>query len=214
MPTKKIVKKTKGSPKPTKPTQSAKSAKSAKPTTPPVPTPVKEVDPIVSVEVKKTSTEVTDTLFNDLQAQLSALSDAGIQIPGLKKGLISLKKSMDKERKELLKAQPKKKSKSASSTPRAPSGFAKPAAISKDLAKFIGVKPETLVARTAVTRYITTYIKENDLQDPSNKRVIIPDSSLKKLLGVTDKSDPVTYFNLQRFLKGHYPPSKAKTQAV
>jgi len=210
MPTKKIVhqKKTKGSPKPTKPIKSTKA------TTAPVPTPVKEPEPIVSVEVKKTSTEVTDSLFNDLQAQLSALSDAGVQIPSLKKGLISLKKSMDKERKELLKAQPKKKSKSTSSTPRAPSGFAKPAAISKELAKFIGVKPETLVARTAVTRFITSYIKEKDLQDPSNKRVIVPDAPLKKLLAVTEKSDPVTYFNLQRFLKGHYPPSKAKTQAV
>ena len=92
MPTKKIVhqKKTKGSPKPTK---------SAKQTTAPVPVPVpvKETvpEPIVSVEVKKTTTEVTDSLFNDLQAQLSALSDAGIQIPALKRGLISLKKSID-----------------------------------------------------------------------------------------------------------------------
>jgi len=209
MPTKKIVhqKKTKGSPKPTKATKPA-------PAPTPVPTPVKESEPIVSVEVKKTTSEVTDSLFNDLQAQLSALSDAGVQIPTLKKGLISLKKSMDKERKELLKAHPKKKSKSTSSTPRAPSGFAKPAAISKELAKFIGVKPETLVARTTVTRFITSYIKEKNLQDPSNKRVIVPDASLKKLLAVTEKSDPVTYFNLQRFLKGHYPPSKAKTQAV
>ena len=209
MPTKKIVhqKKTKGTPKP------VKSTKPAKTTALPVPTPVKEPEPIVSVEVKKTSTEVTDSLFNDLQAQLSVLSDAGVQIPALKKGLISLKKSMDKERKELLKTQPKKKSKSSSSAPRAPSGFAKPAAISKELAKFIGEKPESLVARTTVTRFITTYIKEKDLQDPTNKRRIVPDASLKKLLKTTDK-DEVTYFNLQRYLKDHYPPSKAKTQAV
>ena len=202
-PTKKVVKKTKGSPKP-----------KTKPTTPPVPTTVKEPEQIVSVEVKKTTTEVTDSLFNDLQAQLTTLADAGVQMPTLKKGLISLKKSMDKERKELLKAQPKKKSKSASSAPRAPSGFAKPAAISKELAKFIGEKPDALVARTTVTRFITTYVKEKNLQDPANKRVIVPDVSLKKLLAVTDKSEPVTYFNLQRFLKRHYPPSKAKLQTV
>jgi len=180
---------------------------------PATPTPVAAPTPEpVKVQVKQTSAEVTDSLFNDLQAQLTKLNDAGVQLPSLKKGLIALKKSMDRERKDAAKALPKKRIKNTSSAPRAPSGFAKPAAISKELAKFIGETPDALVARTTVTRFITNYVKEKDLQNPKNKRHILPDASLKKLLAVSDK-DEVTYFNLQKHLKKHYPPAKKAVSA-
>ena len=204
MPSKKVMKKT---------VTKVSKKKEQKSVPAPEPAPTPEVTTPISSEVeevKKTSSEVTDSIFNELQAQLCAMSAVGVQLPGLKKGLISLKRSFDKERKELAKALPKKKTKSVSSTPRAPSGFAKPAAISKELAKFIGEKQDVLVARTQVTRYITKYVKDNNLQDPANKRHIIPDAQLKKLLKCTDK-DEVTYFNLQRYLKTHYPTSKPQT---
>ena len=155
---------------------------------------------------KPTSSSVTDSIFNDLQAELTKLADAGVQIPALKKALVTLKKSVDKERKELAKAAPKKRAKSTNAN-KGPSGFAKPAPISKELASFLGEKPDTLVARTAVTRFITQYIKEHNLQNPENKRHILADTKLKKLLKVTDK-DEVTYFNLQKWLKIHYPSTK------
>jgi len=171
------------------------------------------VKPVVEVaakpvEPKPTGASVTDSAFNDIQVELTKLADAGIQIPSLKKLTIALKKAVDRERKEAAKAKPVKV-KRASNPNKAPSGFAKPAPISAALAKFLGEKPDTLVARTAVTRAITQYVKEKNLQDQSNKRHILCDTTLKKLLGVTDK-DEVTYFNLQKHLKQHYPPSKAK----
>ena len=198
-------------PKPNKPKKSKSSSKKKEST--PVPAPVVEPTPTpVKIPVKKVPTsELTDIMFNDIQAELVKMSEVGVQMPGLKKHLIALKKSLDKERKESTKG---KKVRKASTGNRAPSGFAKPAAISKELAKFIGEKPDALVARTTVTRFITNDVKEKNLQDPAHKRVIVPDVSLKKLLAVTDKSEPVTYFNLQRFLKRHYPPSKATLQAV
>ena len=205
----------------TKPTSKkvSKKTKSPKPVVAAVPEPAPVAVP-VKVEPKLTTVDATDSLFNDIQAQLSALADAGVQLPGLKKGLISLKKSLDKERREAAKALPKKRVKSTSSAPRAPSGFAKPAAISKELAKFIGEKPDALVARTTVTRFITSYVKEHNLQNPENKRHIIPDASLTKLLKVsgndpaTGKPHEITYFNLQRYLKTHYPaPKKVQVAA-
>jgi len=174
----------------------------------PVVAAAKPVVVVAPVDAKPTAATATDSAFNDIQAELTKLADAGVQIPTLKRLTIALKKAVDKERKEAAKSRPKPKR--ASNPNKAPSGFAKPAPISAALAKFLGEKPDTLVARTAVTRAITQYVKEKNLQNQSNKRHILPDATLKKLLGVTDK-DEVTYFNLQKHLKQHYPASKANT---
>ena len=61
----------------------------------------------------------------------------------------------------------------------------------------------TEMARTDVTKYITKYVKDNDLQNPENKRQIMCDSKLKDLLNVDD-TVPVTYFNLQKYMKVHF----------
>ena len=60
----------------------------------------------------------------------------------------------------------------------------KPAAISAELAKFLGVAPDTKMARTDVTKMITSYVKDNNLQDSNNGRKIVPDAKLKALLNV------------------------------
>ena len=62
------------------------------------------------------------------------------------------------------------------------------------------------MARTEVTKYITKYIKEHQLQDSANKRIINCDSALASLLNVKP-TDEVTYFNLQRYMKPHFPKS-------
>lgn len=95
---------------------------------------------------------------------------------------------------------------------RAPSGFVKPTKISNDLAAFLGKDPGTLMARTDVTKQITAYIRANDLQDKTNGRLILADDKLKKLLNydektVTDPKQQLSYFNLQRFLSGHFEKS-------
>ena len=58
---------------------------------------------------------------------------------------------------------------------RKPSGFAKPTVISDELCFFLGKPNGTEMARTEVTKYITQYIKENNLQSVENKKKIIPD---------------------------------------
>ena len=60
------------------------------------------------------------------------------------------------------------------------------------------------MARTEVTKYLTQYIKEHQLQFASDKRKIIPDAPLKKLLFNGQKEDEVTYFNLQKWMKPHF----------
>ena len=48
------------------------------------------------------------------------------------------------------------------------------------------------------------YCKEHNLQNLDDKRIILPDKSLQKLLRIK-KSDQLTYFNLQKYMKVHFP---------
>jgi chromatin remodeling complex protein RSC6 len=84
------------------------------------------------------------------------------------------------------------------------SGFLKQVAISKEMAKFIGCDPTELKSRVDVTKHICNYVKEHGLQNPNDKREIIPDAKLKKLLRV-QKGDPaLTYYRVQSKLKPHF----------
>jgi len=84
-----------------------------------------------------------------------------------------------------------------------------------------GVKKGDPIARTDVTKYITTYIKEKDLQNPEYRREILPDATLKKLFGEPlerknpeDESSALvyTYLRLQKYLSPHFP-KKAEPKA-
>jgi len=86
---------------------------------------------------------------------------------------------------------------------RAPSGFTKPIKLSEELCEFIGKQNGTEMARTEVTKLIAIYIKDNNLQLEKDKRTIVPDKKLSKLLKCGD-NDIVTYFNLQSWMKPHY----------
>lgn len=115
-----------------------------------------------------------------------------------------LKKDLSKVNKELKKRN-KKKNKQSGGTKQL-SGFAKPTEISSELATFLNVNTSELLARTEVTKRINVYIKANDLQNPTNRRIILPDSKLSDLL--KNGTEEVTYFNLQRYMKIHFPKKK------
>lgn len=108
------------------------------------------------------------------------------------------KKEIEKVKKVAEKAERKRANARTS-----PSGFAKPAKISDELCAFLSVPKGTEMSRTDVTRHINQYVKTHKLFNQENKRVILPNPALKKLLG-SKETDTVTYFNLQRWLKGHF----------
>ena len=89
------------------------------------------------------------------------------------------------------------------------SGFQKPTRISKDLAKFTCWNDFDLHSRVEVTKYICDYIKTNNLQNPEDRRQIIPDAKLQKLLGYNPKkeTEPLRYYSIQFHLNKmkHFP---------
>jgi chromatin remodeling complex protein RSC6 len=67
-----------------------------------------------------------------------------------------------------------------------PSAFMKPVGVSDELAAIVGKGP---MARTEVTKKLWDYIKKNKLQDPNNKRNIVPDQKLAKVFGSSQAID-------------------------
>lgn len=145
-----------------------------------------------------------DQAFKDVTTNLLA-SQASV-----KAGLAELRKLEKRVQKELREAKKgrrrRKVQEGGEKAKRAPSGFAKPSELSSELCGFLGVESGTLMARTEVTKHITKYIRDHELQDPSYKRRILCDKPLGNLLNV-GSNDEVTYFNLQSFMKPHFPKS-------
>ncbi len=69
--------------------------------------------------------------------------------------------------------------------------------LSKELTSVVGEKELT---RGEVTKKIWEYIKANQLQDPNNGRVIIPDEKLSKVFG---SQEPIDMFQIAKTLSNH-----------
>lgn len=76
-------------------------------------------------------------------------------------------------------------------------GSAQAKTLSKELAALLGAKH---LSRGEVTKKIWEYIKANGLQDPNNKRLIVPDQKLEKIFG---SSEPLDMFKLPGILSKH-----------
>jgi chromatin remodeling complex protein RSC6 len=101
--------------------------------------------------------------------------------------------------------------------PKVVASINKPVVISNELCLFLGFPPDTEHSRNEVTTTINKYVKDHELQDPQNKRYIRLEGSpsaekLKALLRNPDQ--PLTFFNIQRYLKPHYPMSAKDKKAL
>ena len=130
---------------------------------------------------------------------LNTLSSFKSQISMLSNQVKSLEKNVRKQMKQLEREAKKNKNKGN----RKASGFAVPTNISADLCKFMGQPEGTQMARTEVTKHIIQYIKDKNLPDKQNKKIIKPDKALKSLLNLKP-TDEVTYFNLQKYMNKHF----------
>jgi upstream activation factor subunit UAF30 len=185
------------------------------PASTPAPVEVKETAPVVVEEVATVVVEVTmKQRFDELiKSKQELINDIKKEIQDLRK----MQRDYEAELKEALKKSKKKRAPRDDANPRKPSGFASPVIVSDELYKFLeqyGVKKNDPIARTDVTKHITAYIKEHDLQNPEHRREILPDASLKKLFGPAiepkdpnDANSPLvyTYLKLQRYLSQHFP---------
>ena len=171
--------------------------------TPVVVAPVVEnivVDTLVVEETVEPQTAVVS--YTSQFADIGSLIQQLVSIASQLKPLL---KSTDKQIvRELKIASKSSRHKKRTTGDRAPSGFAKPTLISDELANFLGKELNSLMSRTEVSKEINVYIRAQSLKDVENGKIIHPDEKLAKLLNV-GKDVELTYFNLQHYLKHHFP---------
>lgn len=185
----------------------AKVTKTTEPVTPPVQEEILVETPSVS---KKTSSpedvlEIFDTLISDIEAEI--VRARASKTPGIK-FLRSVNKNVKSLKSKVNTVFRQKRKIKRSSGGNKNSGFLKPVKVSKEMSSFTGWKPDELHSRVEVTKALCKYIKDNDLQDPEDRRKIKPDGKLSKLLNYKNKDEPLTYFRIQSCLKNHFPKSE------
>ena len=188
---------------------SGKSTKAAASTPTPAPAPVAAPEPVVT-ESSTVSTTPEVSLEARFESILTRLAEFKTFQATLHADVKVLRREVTRQMREANRRRKRRPATAddATRTPRAPSGFAKPTLISDELCSFLGKPVGTEMARTEVTKSITAYIKEHSLQHAENKRRIMPDSALASLLNVDDSVE-LTYFNLQKYMKVHFPKSAA-----
>jgi len=199
-PPKKVVKDAPKKSAPKKVTKTTKTTKTPKTTEP---TPV--ATPVAATPVEPTPVEeVSLTPYaEEFSAVATELDTALTLVRNLKSRLQKIEKQVHREHKANLKKMRGRKRRAPNPNAE-PSGFQKPGKVSPELSKFLGLKKDELISRTAVTQRINAYCKQHNLQKPEDKRKILPDAALRKLLKM-GKTDELTFFNLQKYMKVHYP---------
>jgi len=142
---------------------------------------------------KNESSETIDTLLKGLADSANSLKS---DLTKLQQKIKQIEKLVKQEKKKTKQPEPKVSKKR-------PSGFAIPMPISKELCDFMKESSGAKVARTDVTKFLVKYIKEQKLEDASNRRIIRPDEGLQSILSAKPE-DEITYFNLQTYINHHF----------
>ena len=149
------------------------------------------------------------TLDEDLKAVTGNLNTLRETVSAMLSQVKKLEKRVHREIKDARKRKRRAKTEEGvDAPPRKPSIFEIPTKVTDELCKFLGKSNGTLMSRSEVTKAVNNYVKEKGLK---NKHDIKPDAALKKLLAIGE-GEPLTYFNLQRYLNRHY--IKAEKPAV
>jgi chromatin remodeling complex protein RSC6 len=161
-------------------------------------------------------TEINETNFDErINLLVERLESSFKEIKAVSTELKILKKEHAKIVKKASGGRRKKAVKDPNAPKKAPSGFAKPTQISAELASFLGLKEGDMIARPQAIKKVSEYIKEHKLQDEKDGRVIHLNRKggdvLAKLLDVTSETE-LTYFNLQTYMKSHFPKTDKPTE--
>jgi len=157
--------------------------------------------PVVAAAVAAAPAAPLTTLDEDLKAVTGNLNTLRETVSAMLSQVKKLEKRVHREIKDARKRKRRVKvEEGADAKPRALSIFERPTKVTEELLTFLGRPKETLLSRSEVTKSVNNYVKEKGLK---NKHDIKPDAALKKLLAIGE-GEPLTYFNLQRYLNRHY----------
>ena len=185
-------------------TKSRKSTKTE--TVEVVPEPV--AAPVVELAAVEAAAEESNETYESV---MTVVREKRAAIKALDKEVDALMKTAEKLHAREVKAGGKSK-RSAPKKDRAPSGFAKATPVPEALRKFLSLKDDVELPRTEVAKQIYAYVRDKNLRDKEDRRIIHPDKVLQKLFNLTDK-ETLDFKNFQKQLSRHYPQSASKAKA-
>jgi chromatin remodeling complex protein RSC6 len=159
----------------------------------------------ITIEINNNNDETNDILPVNLTKIIAKFDIIRDKISEQKNSLDDINKDMktfEKLIKKFVNKYIKKETKPKK--PRKKTGFALPVTISDELCEFMDKEKGSKVARPQVTQFLTNYIQNNNIINPENKKFIVPDEKLTKLLGDDIKNIELTYFNIQTFMNKHF----------
>ena len=170
----------------------------------------------MSTETETVQTPVETEVVDPMVRQLSTMAELLDTLAKTSKSLTLEMKALTKDVNKLRisKVGNKKQKRVVNpDTPRKLGALEKPVQISEELSDFLGLTRGEMYSRQQVTQGINKFVKDNELQNPENRRYILLESEaglkLKALL--RDPDQPLTFFNIQRYLKVHYPKVESES---
>jgi chromatin remodeling complex protein RSC6 len=145
------------------------------------------------------------TVFDKMKKMLEENTE---DIHQLRQKIDAMKTRQKALTKSFAKMQSKSIKPSKAKANRKPCGFARPTPVSDEMCGFLKITNGTEVSRTTVTRALIQYIKDMNLQNPLNKKQILPDVTLYSLFGEDAKSQTLTYFTMQKYVNHHFKPKQ------
>ena len=152
-----------------------------------------------------------NALFKRFETMHETVTLLKTQMNLLQKEMKDIEKHIKKEMKTINNKQVKMKE----TKKRAPSGFAKPTKVTKQLCEFMNRPIGSEIARTEVTKTLVQYIKDNKLQEQNaeTKNKIVPDQKLSLLLGINNQeASELTFFNIQKYMNKHFKPASLESE--
>ena len=138
--------------------------------------------------VSTVTTESTDNIksYQEIATELEELQKQKIQVD---REIRNLEKDLHKAHHREVKSAKKNKRKvdNPNGEKKQPSGFNKPSKVPIEFCtQPWGCEKDEMVPRTHLTKMVYDYIKENNLQNPDDKRIIHPDDTVRKLFSIPD----------------------------
>ena len=158
-----------------------------------------------------TTEEPTATTIDRIDSLIAEFDKSMSSFKSISTELKTIRKTVVKETKQKSPRVKRSRPDEADGTERRPSALETPVNISDELCKFLNFTVGEPHSRQSVSKSLVEYVKKYDLQNPENKRFILLDTcdegrNLSTLLRTPDQ--PLTFFNIQRYLRPHYPPSQ------
>ena len=152
--------------------------------------------------------EVQETKVDPMVEQLNSMASLLEVLNKTSKSLTNEMKNLTKDINKLrVSKKPKVKREVDPNVPRKISALEKPVEITSELSEFLGLEVGEHQSRQFITQQINKYVKNNNIQNPENRRYILLDTCDEgKKLGelLRNPDQPLTFFNIQRYLKVHY----------